>query len=201
MAKKLVKKLVDRILIRKARIKIVDKDGHRWHPRRKEWTDWSSFTFHQKEYDEELEKTEEEFKKDVEDEIERIIREGAEYRWDISKKPTPGLKLEIDYQDSVIEEVYVEEEIEEVEEVEKVEVGIPVEEIERKELEEAVKPVVKPVEEIEKIKPTIPIDVQRRLDRLESLKREAEATKGLGWEKEVDAYERAIRTIKEIHGI
>lgn len=169
MAKKLVKKLVDRILIRKARIKIVDKDGHRWHPRRKEWTDWSSFTFHQKEYDEGLEKTEEEFKKDVEDEIERIIREGAEYRWDISKKPTPGLKLEIDYQDSVIEEVIVEEEIEEI--------GVTPPEV------------------------VIPVDVQRRLDRLEGLKREAEATKGPYWEKEVVAYERAIRTIKELHGI
>ena len=115
MAKRLVKKLVDRILKRKARIKIIDKDGNKWHPRRKEWTDWSTHTFHQKEYDEELQKTKEEFQKDSEDEIERFTREAAEYRWDIAKKPTPGLQLIIDYQDSVIEEVYVEEEVEEEE--------------------------------------------------------------------------------------
>lgn len=170
MVKRLVKKLTDRILKRKSRIKVTDKDGYQWYPKNKEWSAWTTHTFHQKEYDEGLEKTEEEFKKDVEEEIERFIREAIEHRWHLSKRPTPGLKLEIDYTDSVIEEVIVEEEIEEIE------VALPVEVV-------------------------IPVDVQRRLDRLEGLKREAEATKGPYWEKEVVAYERAIRTIKELHGI
>lgn len=62
-------------------------------------------------------------------------------------------------------------------------------------------PVVIETEILEKVKLVVPVDVQRRLDRLEGLKREAEATKGPYWEKEVAAYERAIRTIKELHGI
>lgn len=102
--------------------------------------------------------------------------------------------------------------VQETEILEKIEVKLPVEEVkpaeeveveEVEEIEEAEE--IKEIKEVEEITPpvevTIPIDVQRRLDRLEGLLREAEATKGPYWEKEVAAYERAIKTVKEIHGI
>lgn len=109
-------RLKDRILTRKSRIRIFCvKDGIKkpWYPSKdtSSWTDWSEDMFHQKEYDEGLEKSNEKFKEDVEEELDRMIRAEVENRYELRKRITEcdEFILEIDYRASTTEPIYEEE--------------------------------------------------------------------------------------------